>query len=359
MFKRKGILIYAPPPNSPNRVGIRNSTDYSPFGVELDGRTVSLEGYRFGYQGSEKDNEFKGDGNSYTTEFRQLDPRLGRWLSVDPLFEKDSWQSPYCAFNNCSILLCDPLGLEAEGGPDDDKKGKINESKVQETRAIVITRYQTKEQKRQIFWNRVWGGVNALFGTIEASFGAGLIASGVGASLGGIILLHGADHATAGIMQMVSGRRTESYTYKGIKSIAKAGGASELTAENIATYTDASISIAGAGIASSVSRNLARSAPKIMVEASEGVIKSYDDFVKEAQRLYPNKAGKIELHHITPKYLGGAKNGAVIPLDASYHQVITNEFRSLWPYGNGVPSATELENIMNQVYSKYPLPQVP
>ena len=40
----------------PNRVGIRNSTDYSPFGVELEGRTVSLEGYRFGYQGSEKDN---------------------------------------------------------------------------------------------------------------------------------------------------------------------------------------------------------------------------------------------------------------------------------------------------------------
>jgi RHS repeat-associated protein len=51
--------------------------------VELDGRTVSV-GYRFGYQGSEKDNEFKGNGNSYTTEFRQLDPRLGRWLSVDP-----------------------------------------------------------------------------------------------------------------------------------------------------------------------------------------------------------------------------------------------------------------------------------
>ena len=39
--------------NTLNRVGIRNSTDYSPFGVELDGRTVSLEGYRFGYQGSE------------------------------------------------------------------------------------------------------------------------------------------------------------------------------------------------------------------------------------------------------------------------------------------------------------------
>jgi RHS repeat-associated protein len=347
------------PAVSSYRVGIRNSTDYSPFGVELDGRTVSLEGYRFGYQGSEKDNEFKGEGNSYTTEFRQLDPRLGRWLSVDPLFAKFPWQSSYCAFNNCPILLCDPLGLEAEGGPDDDKNGNEITRKVQESREVVVKGYPTKEQKRRRFWNRVWGGVNTFFGAMEASIGSGLIASGVGTPLGVIMLLHGVDHAAAGISQMTSGKQTDNYTYKEIKKIAKAGGASNQMAENIATFADASISIAGAGLASSVSRSLTRSAPKIMVEASEGVIKSYDDFVKEAQKLYPNKSGKIELHHITPKYLGGAKNGAVIPLDASYHQVITNEFRSLWPYGNGIPSATELENIMNQVYSKYPLPQVP
>jgi hypothetical protein len=80
------------------------------------------------------------------------------------------------------------------------------------------------------------------------------------------------------------------------------------------------------------------------------------DLVKAAQKLYPNKTGKIELHHITPKYLGGAKNGPLVPLDASYHQLITNEFRVLWPYGKGVPSATELQNIMKQVYSRYPLP---
>ena len=95
---------------TPNRVGIRNSTDYSPFGVELDGRTVSLEGYRYGYQGSEKDNEFKGEGNSYTTEFRQLDPRLGRWLSVDPLFAKFPSKSPYVGIDNNPIYLIDVNG---------------------------------------------------------------------------------------------------------------------------------------------------------------------------------------------------------------------------------------------------------
>src|SRR5690554_5043938 len=40
--------------------------------------------YRYGYQGSEKTDELKGSGNHYTTFFRQLDPRLGRWLTIDP-----------------------------------------------------------------------------------------------------------------------------------------------------------------------------------------------------------------------------------------------------------------------------------
>ena len=101
-------------------VGIRTCSDYSPFGVELDGRTVSLEGYRFGYQGSEKDNEFKGNGNSYTTEFRQLDPRLGRWLSVDPVVKEH--RSPYDVLSNNPIIMVDP------NGDDDykvDRKGNL------------------------------------------------------------------------------------------------------------------------------------------------------------------------------------------------------------------------------------------
>ena len=53
-----------------------------------------------------------GDGNSYTTEFRQLDPRLGRWFSVDPVFQP--WQSPYTSMNNNPICLNDPLGLDPE-----------------------------------------------------------------------------------------------------------------------------------------------------------------------------------------------------------------------------------------------------
>jgi RHS repeat-associated protein len=96
--------------NSPNRVGIRNSTDYSPFGVELDGRTVSLDGYRFGFQNQEKDDEIKGDGSSYDFGARLFDPRLGRWLTIDPMASEYTSHSPYVYVRNNPILRIDPNG---------------------------------------------------------------------------------------------------------------------------------------------------------------------------------------------------------------------------------------------------------
>jgi RHS repeat-associated protein len=94
-------------------VAIVSVADYSPFGVELDGRTFNSSECRRGYQGSEKDDEVKGSGNSYTTYFRQLDPRLGRWLSIDPVVQP--WQSPYCSMDNNPILNNDVEGDKIRG----------------------------------------------------------------------------------------------------------------------------------------------------------------------------------------------------------------------------------------------------
>lgn len=80
-----------------------------PYGMVMPNRHGNAH-YRYGYQGSERDDEVKGNGNSYTTEFRQLDPRLGRWLSLDPLAAKFPWQSPYCSMDNNPILLNDVKG---------------------------------------------------------------------------------------------------------------------------------------------------------------------------------------------------------------------------------------------------------
>jgi len=54
--------------------------DYYAFGMMIPGRTYSAPGggYRYGFNGKEKDDEIKGSGKSYAFEARIFDPRLGR-----------------------------------------------------------------------------------------------------------------------------------------------------------------------------------------------------------------------------------------------------------------------------------------
>lgn len=89
---------------------IVSTTEYYPFGSTMPGRNFSSNEYRYGFNGMEKDDEIKGSGNSYTTEFRGYDPRLGRFMSLDPLSQSFPWQSPYSAMNNNPINMVDPNG---------------------------------------------------------------------------------------------------------------------------------------------------------------------------------------------------------------------------------------------------------
>ncbi|MCH2200204.1 MAG: hypothetical protein MK081_15630, partial [Flavobacteriales bacterium] len=88
--------------------------DYYPFGMLMPGRTFAQEDYRYGFNGMESDDEFKGNGNSYTTLYRQYDSRVGIWLSKDPLYYKYPFYSPYSAFNNNPVVFTDRLGLEGD-----------------------------------------------------------------------------------------------------------------------------------------------------------------------------------------------------------------------------------------------------
>ncbi|MGB0868508.1 MAG: RHS repeat domain-containing protein [Flavobacteriales bacterium] len=83
---------------------------YLVFGMQMPGRKFDTDGYRYGYQGSEKDDEIAGEGNSYMTHYRFLDPRIGRWKSVDPKANLMPWQSPYTSMENNPVLLNDPDG---------------------------------------------------------------------------------------------------------------------------------------------------------------------------------------------------------------------------------------------------------
>ncbi|MCB9225647.1 MAG: hypothetical protein H6578_00570 [Chitinophagales bacterium] len=69
-------------------------------------------GYRFGFNGMEKDGEaWSGSaGNQLDFGARIYDSRLGRWLSVDPQAGRFSAWSPYHAMMNNPIWMIDPDG---------------------------------------------------------------------------------------------------------------------------------------------------------------------------------------------------------------------------------------------------------
>lgn len=71
-------------------------------------RNSSTNTQRHGYQGSEKDDEIKGNGNDYATHHRHLDPRVGRWMSRDP--KVTASESPYVSMNNNPMLFNDIKG---------------------------------------------------------------------------------------------------------------------------------------------------------------------------------------------------------------------------------------------------------
>ena len=93
-----------------HRVGIRTCSDYSPFGVELDGRTVSGGGNRFGYNGHEIDDEISGDGNHLSWQDYGMNPRMGRRWGSDPQAHNLPYQSTYSVNNNNPISIYDPDG---------------------------------------------------------------------------------------------------------------------------------------------------------------------------------------------------------------------------------------------------------
>jgi hypothetical protein len=101
------------------RVPIRNTADYSPFGVQLDGRKQQVNFYRRGFNGQEKVDEISGSGNHNTALFWEYDTRLGRRWNRDP--KPNPSLSDYATFANNPIWFNDPLGDIFKIGTKDSK----------------------------------------------------------------------------------------------------------------------------------------------------------------------------------------------------------------------------------------------
>ncbi|HNS11701.1 MAG TPA: RHS repeat-associated core domain-containing protein [Bacteroidia bacterium] len=86
--------------------------DYYPGGMLQPGRSLSSSEYEFGFNNVEKDDEVKGIGNSLSFRYRIYDPRLVRFLSVDPLSASYPWNSTYAFAENRPIDGIDLEGTE-------------------------------------------------------------------------------------------------------------------------------------------------------------------------------------------------------------------------------------------------------
>jgi RHS repeat-associated protein len=79
----------------------------------MPGRGYSAtEAYRYGFNGKENDNEVKGEGGQQDYGMRIYDPRLGRFLSVDPIASDYPWYTPFQFAGNKPIWAIDLDGLE-------------------------------------------------------------------------------------------------------------------------------------------------------------------------------------------------------------------------------------------------------
>jgi RHS repeat-associated protein len=111
---------------SPGKINGRffQGLDYYPFGSLMPGRNLNASDYRFGYQGSEVDDEIKGNRNTITTYYREASLDVGQWWSPDPK-QHPSW-SPYAMMGRNPIFYNDVLGDTLDVADNEASKKDIN-----------------------------------------------------------------------------------------------------------------------------------------------------------------------------------------------------------------------------------------
>ena len=90
-------------------------------------KRISTDTYRFGFNGKEKDNELKREGNSYDFGARIYDSRICIWPSTDPKLAKYAGFSPYnfCLDNPIISIDIDGKDIFIIVANNDTKKAEI------------------------------------------------------------------------------------------------------------------------------------------------------------------------------------------------------------------------------------------
>jgi RHS repeat-associated protein len=135
---------------------------YYPFGMLMPGdgpgvsaswkRQYTLNGndYRYGFNGKEGDDELKGDDNQQDYGMRIYDPRVGRFLSVDPIAREYPWYTPYQFAGNMPIWAVDLDGLE----PKIPDMRKIGRTYIRNVLRTFSGRLRTNEKELDYVTNK-------------------------------------------------------------------------------------------------------------------------------------------------------------------------------------------------------------
>jgi len=106
-------------------------------------RLYSSPLYRYGFQGQEKDDEIKGEGNSINYKYRMHDPRVGRFFAVDPLTWSYPELTPYQFSSNNPIGMVEIEGLEGEW--------KVDIQTAQKDMEIALDNGASHEEAKKVF----------------------------------------------------------------------------------------------------------------------------------------------------------------------------------------------------------------
>jgi RHS repeat-associated protein len=151
-------------------------SDYSPYGTLLHHRHGTQSGsdsYRYAFQGQEKDDEIKGEGNSYNYTYRMHDPRIGRFFAVDPLTAKYPWYTPYQFSGNKPIQFVELEGLEEDisgansGGKSPEEMVKYLQSRIEANEAQIQNIEQQQQQQTAAITEQLNGEVSTYTELLE------------------------------------------------------------------------------------------------------------------------------------------------------------------------------------------------
>ncbi|RBL89109.1 RHS repeat-associated core domain-containing protein [Chitinophaga flava] len=125
--------------------------DYYAFGMLQPGRKYALKAYRYGFNGKEIDNETKGEGNQLDYGMRIYDPRIGKFLSTDPIAHEYAGLTPYQFASNSPVSGIDLNGLEYYFAADGTYIGVGNQANraVRVVDANVVKEYGSAEKIHQ------------------------------------------------------------------------------------------------------------------------------------------------------------------------------------------------------------------